>query len=212
MLRLGSVCRGFHRLIFVDGDVHPDQLVDAPDGGWLEQAIGGWTRVRLISVQLGQSPLRASPRSSHPNRFVWKWVEVGPLRFWHGQRRSLRVGFDFADSPGSLKSMGRHLITGFESRREMGTFVPSGKNIDRKWFVVDANGQTLGRLATKAASVLSGKLIFPSLPPYRPRPQVLLELSTGVNLRWIGCNHQVLFRVDRMVGRDSHRVCEMVKL
>ena len=40
----------------------------------------------------------------------------------------------------------------------MSTFVPSGKHISRKWYVVDASGQTLGRLATKAASVLSGKL------------------------------------------------------
>ena len=47
----------------------------------------------------------------------------------------------------------------------MGTFVPSGKNIDRKWFLVDASGQTLGRLATKAADVLSGKL-NPQYVPY----------------------------------------------
>ena len=47
----------------------------------------------------------------------------------------------------------------------MGTFVPSGKNIDRKWYVMDADGQTLGRLATKAASVLSGKL-NPRYVPY----------------------------------------------
>ena len=47
----------------------------------------------------------------------------------------------------------------------MGTFVPSGKDIDRKWFVVDASGQTLGRLATKAADVLSGKL-NPLYTPY----------------------------------------------
>jgi large subunit ribosomal protein L13 len=48
---------------------------------------------------------------------------------------------------------------------EMGTFVPSGKDIARKWFVVDASGQTLGRLATKAADVLSGKL-NPQYVPY----------------------------------------------
>jgi large subunit ribosomal protein L13 len=47
----------------------------------------------------------------------------------------------------------------------MGTFVPSGKDIDRKWYVVDASGQTLGRLATKAADVLSGKL-NPQYVPY----------------------------------------------
>ena len=47
----------------------------------------------------------------------------------------------------------------------MSTFVPSGKNIPRKWFVIDANGETLGRLATKAASVLAGKL-NPQYVPY----------------------------------------------
>jgi len=47
----------------------------------------------------------------------------------------------------------------------MSTFVPSGNKIDRKWYVVDAQGQTLGRLATKAASVLSGKL-NPQYVPY----------------------------------------------
>src|SRR5579863_915870 len=47
----------------------------------------------------------------------------------------------------------------------MGTFVPSGKNIDRKWYVIDAAGETLGRLATKAANVLSGKL-NPQYVPY----------------------------------------------
>ncbi|MGH9590924.1 MAG: 50S ribosomal protein L13 [Terracidiphilus sp.] len=47
----------------------------------------------------------------------------------------------------------------------MGTFVPSGKQIDRKWYVIDASGQTLGRLATNAASMLSGKL-NPRYTPY----------------------------------------------
>jgi large subunit ribosomal protein L13 len=46
---------------------------------------------------------------------------------------------------------------GRERRSEMSTYIPSGLNIDRKWFVVDASDKTLGRLATEAASVLSGK-------------------------------------------------------
>ena len=46
----------------------------------------------------------------------------------------------------------------------MSTFIPSGKEISRRWYVVDASGQTLGRLATKAAGVLSGKLS----PRYTP--------------------------------------------
>ena len=47
----------------------------------------------------------------------------------------------------------------------MGTFVPSGKDIPRKWYVMDASGQTLGRLATRAADLLSGKL-NPRYVPY----------------------------------------------
>ena len=47
----------------------------------------------------------------------------------------------------------------------MSTFVPSGKNIARKWYVLDASGQTLGRLSTHAASILSGKL-NPQYTPY----------------------------------------------
>ena len=39
----------------------------------------------------------------------------------------------------------------------MSTYMPSSHEIARKWFVVDASGKTLGRLATEAASVLSGK-------------------------------------------------------
>jgi large subunit ribosomal protein L13 len=39
----------------------------------------------------------------------------------------------------------------------MATRFPSGPEIARKWFVVDASGQTLGRLASRVARILSGK-------------------------------------------------------
>jgi large subunit ribosomal protein L13 len=38
----------------------------------------------------------------------------------------------------------------------MSTYFPKGE-IARKWFIVDADGQTLGRLASRVARVLSGK-------------------------------------------------------
>ena len=37
------------------------------------------------------------------------------------------------------------------------TYTPRAAEIERRWFVVDATGQTLGRLATQVARVLSGK-------------------------------------------------------
>jgi len=46
----------------------------------------------------------------------------------------------------------------------MSTFIPTAQNFERKWFVIDASGKTLGRLATQAASVLAGK----NNPMYTP--------------------------------------------
>lgn len=37
------------------------------------------------------------------------------------------------------------------------TYTPKPVDIQRQWWVVDAEGQTLGRLATKVASILRGK-------------------------------------------------------
>jgi large subunit ribosomal protein L13 len=41
----------------------------------------------------------------------------------------------------------------------MQTFFPSGANLEaqRKWYVVDAEGQTVGRLSARIASILRGK-------------------------------------------------------
>ena len=39
----------------------------------------------------------------------------------------------------------------------MKTFMASPSTIDRKWYVVDAEGKTLGRLAAEVAKVLRGK-------------------------------------------------------
>ena len=39
----------------------------------------------------------------------------------------------------------------------MKTFMASPSTIDRKWYVIDADGMTLGRLASEAAKILRGK-------------------------------------------------------
>ena len=48
----------------------------------------------------------------------------------------------------------------------MSTYFPSGQGLadNRKWYVVDAAGQTVGRLATEVARVLTGK----NSPRYTP--------------------------------------------
>jgi large subunit ribosomal protein L13 len=46
----------------------------------------------------------------------------------------------------------------------MKTFMPNAETVERKWYVVDAEGQTLGRLASEIAKVLTGK----NKPIYTP--------------------------------------------
>jgi large subunit ribosomal protein L13 len=46
----------------------------------------------------------------------------------------------------------------------MATYFPKQGEIARKWYVVDATGQTLGRLATRVSRILTGK----NSPRYTP--------------------------------------------
>ncbi len=46
----------------------------------------------------------------------------------------------------------------------MSTYFPKAGDIQRKWYIMDASGQTLGRLASRAASILAGK----TSPRYTP--------------------------------------------
>src|SRR5699024_7371658 len=44
------------------------------------------------------------------------------------------------------------------------TFMANENNVERKWFVIDAEGETLGRLSTEVAEILRGK----HKPTYTP--------------------------------------------
>ena len=46
----------------------------------------------------------------------------------------------------------------------MKSYMAKANEVDRKWFVVDAEGKTLGRLATEVATILRGK----HKPEYTP--------------------------------------------
>ena len=46
----------------------------------------------------------------------------------------------------------------------MKTFIPKAADIERKWYVVDAEGMVLGRLASQVANILRGK----NKPIYTP--------------------------------------------
>ena len=60
----------------------------------------------------------------------------------------------------------------------MSTTIPSGKNFKRNWFVLDASGKTLGRLASHAANILSGKL-NPLYTPYIDTGDHVVVINAG---------------------------------
>ncbi len=61
------------------------------------------------------------------------------------------------------------LGSGWSARATMTakTYSPAGSEIERRWFVVDATDETLGRLASRIARVLEGK----HKPTYAPPPR-----------------------------------------
>ncbi len=50
----------------------------------------------------------------------------------------------------------------------MKTYTPKAKDIERRWWLIDAEGKTLGRLATRVAGILRGK----HKPMYTPHLDV----------------------------------------
>ena len=64
----------------------------------------------------------------------------------------------------------------------MKTFMANAQTVERKWYVVDADGMTLGRLASQVASILRGK----NKPTFTP------NVDTGDFVIVVNCDKVVL--------------------
>ena len=64
----------------------------------------------------------------------------------------------------------------------MSTFMANPQNVERKWYVIDAAGKPLGRVAVAAASILNGK----NKPTYTP------HVDCGDHVIIINCEKAVL--------------------
>lgn len=64
----------------------------------------------------------------------------------------------------------------------MNTFMQKKEEISRKWYLIDAEGETLGRLATKAASILRGKHKVTYTPYVDCGDYVVIINASKVNL------------------------------
>src|SRR5688572_12370417 len=90
--------------------------------------------------------------------FVGRCYRLNPSR---------KGGFSFVfDSP--AVSAVHTCTAGHQSavlfRRVMRTYFPKKGDIEPRWFVIDAEGQVLGRLSTTIANIISGK----AKPTYTP--------------------------------------------
>jgi large subunit ribosomal protein L13 len=60
----------------------------------------------------------------------------------------------------------------------MPTYIPKGDDLQRRWFVIDAKGQVLGKLASLAAQILTGKR-NPSYTPFLDTGDHLIVINAG---------------------------------
>lgn len=73
-------------------------------------------------------------------------------------RRGRFAGLDGRVSLNCFRALGEHLrVTKLLGKLLMKTFTAKPETVKRDWYVVDADGKTLGRLATELARRLRGK-------------------------------------------------------
>jgi len=87
-----------------------------------------------------------------------------------------------------------------EENVPMKTFVLKTKEIQPKWYIVDAEGVTLGRLATQIARILQGK----HLPTYTPfisnRDHVVVLNADKIHVTGNKMENKLYFRHSGYIG------------
>ena len=82
----------------------------------------------------------------------------------------------------------------------MKTYMPSAKSIDRKWYVVDAEGQTLGRLATVVAATLRGKN-KPTFTPFLDTGDYVIVVNADkITVTGKKLDHKTYFSHSKYIG------------
>ena len=73
------------------------------------------------------------------------------------------------------------------------TFMAKANEVERKWYVVDAEGQTLGRLASEVASILRGKN-KPTTPHVDTGDHVIIINAEKIHLTGNKLNDKIYYR------------------
>lgn len=82
----------------------------------------------------------------------------------------------------------------------MKTFMASPATIDRKWYVVDAEGKTLGRLASEVAKVLRGKNKAIFTPHMDTGDYVIVVNAEKINVTGKKLDQKIYYHHSEYVG------------
>lgn len=74
------------------------------------------------------------------------------------------------------------------------TFMANESNIERKWYVVDAEGQTLGRLSSEVAAILRGKNKVTYTPRVDTGDYVIIINASKIELTGNKENDKIYYR------------------
>jgi hypothetical protein len=80
----------------------------------------------------------------------------------------------------------------------MKTYMPKASEVDRRWYLVDAEGKVLGRLATEIATILRGK----NKPEYTPHMDMAFLRSGHPDRQASDCEIQYKNVTNRLSIRD----------
>jgi large subunit ribosomal protein L13 len=80
------------------------------------------------------------------------------------------------------------------------TYMAKPNEVERKWFVVDADGKTLGRLASEVASILRGKHKPIFTPNVDTGDHVILINASKIHLTGKKLSDKIYYRHSLFVG------------
>ncbi|WP_077620243.1 50S ribosomal protein L13 [Litchfieldia sinesaloumensis] len=80
------------------------------------------------------------------------------------------------------------------------TFMANANNIERKWYVVDAEGKTLGRLSTEVATLLRGKHKPTFTPHVDTGDNVIIINAEKIELTGNKLNDKIYYRHSQFPG------------
>lgn len=93
----------------------------------------------------------------------------------------------------------------------MTTFMQKKETVDRKWYVIDTKGESLGRVAAKAAHMLRGKHKVTYTPHVDCGDYIIIINAKEVNLTGNKLNDKIYYDHSRYVGGMRERTAKVMR-